>query len=168
MNMRTTILSILCLLLAVNVSAQDWKKFSPEKFDADMEAYVSKEAGLTQQEADKFFPLFREMHQKQRAVYGKMRHMGMQKPADEEGCAKAIKDADRMNVELRQIEQTYHKKMLQVVPASKVWDAIGAESRFHRRMMKGWQMHNGWQKGFGNSWQKPNGQFNGQQKGKHH
>jgi hypothetical protein len=137
--MKKTMLILTFMLLAMTITAQDFPKFSPEKFDADMEAFVTKEAGLTQQEATKFFPLFREMHQKQRAVYGKMRNMGMQKPADEEGCAKAIKEADRLNLELRQIELTYHKKMLQVVSASKVFDAIKAESRFHRRMMRGWQ-----------------------------
>ena len=137
---QSAIILILQLLMALSVSAQGQQpKFSPEKFDADMEAFVTKEAGLTQQEAAKFFPLFREMHQKQRAVYGKMRNMGMQKPADENGCANAIKEADRLNLELRQIELSYHKKMLHVVSASKVFDAIKAESRFHRRMMRGWQ-----------------------------
>lgn len=136
--MKRLFIILLVSLLTLSVSAQDqFQKFSPEKFDADLRAFITKEAGLTQQEADKFFPLLKEMQQKQRSVYGKMRNMGMQKPADEEGCARAIKEADRLNLELRQIELTYHKKMLQVVSASKVFDAIRAESRFHRRMMRG-------------------------------
>jgi len=68
-----------------------------------------------------------------------MRDGGKEKPATEEGCAAAIRERDKLDIELKQLEQSYHKKMMQVLPASKVYDAIRAESQFHRRMMKGWQ-----------------------------
>ena len=41
------------------------------------------------------------------------------------------------------MEQTYHQKMLQVISASKLYDVIKAETRFYRKMMKGWQAPNG-------------------------
>lgn len=139
--MMTRLTICVLLLLCMNVHAQE-RKFSPEKFDADMVAFVTREAGLTQQEADKFFPLFHEMHQKQRAAYGRIRTVTKQKPADDEACAAAIKECDKLNLELKQIEQTYHQKMLKVVSATKVYAAINAEGRFHRQMMKGWQHSN--------------------------
>ena len=58
---------ILCLLLTQAVNAQE-KKFSPEQFDAQMEEYITMKANLDQQEAAKLFPLFKEMHKKQRSV----------------------------------------------------------------------------------------------------
>ena len=82
------------------------------------------------------------MHQKQRAAYGRIRTVTKQKPADDEACAAAIKECDKLNLELKQIEQTYHQKMLKVVSATKVYAAINAEGRFHRQMMKGWQHSN--------------------------
>ena len=137
---QTVIILILQLFMVVSVSAQGGQqKFSPEKFDADMENFVTREAHLDQQEAAKFFPIFREMHTKQRAVYARIQKRGMQKPADDASCAEAIREADKLNIELRDIEQRYHAKMLKVVSASKVYDAIQAESRFHRMMMRGWQ-----------------------------
>ena len=41
---------LFCLLMTLTFSAQD-QKFSPEKFQADMEAFFTKEAHFVQQEA---------------------------------------------------------------------------------------------------------------------
>ena len=140
----------LLLIMTLAVSAQDNKRFSPEKFEADLRCYITKEASLTPQEADKFFPIFREMREKQRAIYDKMRKLGMNKSSDEEACKQAIIEYDKLNLELRQLDVTYHKRMLKVIPASKVYAVMNAENGFHRQMMKGWQK--GWQ--HGNGWQK--------------
>ena len=161
---QTVIILILQLFMVVSVSAQGGQqKFSPEKFDADMEKFVTEQAKLTQQEADKFFPLFREMHQKQRAVYHKIRQATKQQPADDKACETTLKECDKLNIELRQIEQSYHQKMMKAVPAKKVYDAIMAENSFHRRMMRGgFQSHNGFN-GF-NGWQNPFGQQRGRRR----
>ena len=141
--MKKGIIIIVCLMMAISLSAQEQKKFSPEKFDADMEEYIIRKANLDQQEVAKLFPIFKEMHKKQRSIYSRMRAIGNQKPADEAGCANAIKERDKCNLELKQLEQTYHQKMLQVISASKLYDVIKAETRFYRKMMKGWQAPNG-------------------------
>lgn len=114
------------------------QKFSPEKYQADMEQFITKEACLTPQEAAAFFPLFREMQNKQRSLYNQMRAEGMIKPADEEACRKMIQKRDQVELELKSIQQTYHNKFLSVIPASKVFDAIRAEDRFHRRLFRNW------------------------------
>ena len=136
--MKKIVAITLLLLMTVTVSAQD-KRFSPEKFEADLRSFITKEASLTPQEADKVFPVFRELREKQRAIYDKMRKMGMDKPQGDEACKDAIVEYDKLNLELRQLEVNYHKKMLKLVSASKVYDMIKAENRFHRQMMKGWQ-----------------------------
>ena len=129
---------IICLLMAVlTASAQEKKKFSPEKFEADMEEFITQEAGLNQQEASKVFPLLREMHEKQRTIYGKIQKQSKQTPADEAGWVSAVNEYDKLNIELKQIEKCYHKKMMQEVSAAKVYKVIKAEYRFHRRWMKG-------------------------------
>lgn len=108
-----------------------------------MEEYITREASLTTQEGELFFPLFREMHQKQRTIYGRIRSLSKDKPSDGQSCAEVIKECDKLNIELKEIEKKYHEKMLKVLPATKVYEAINAESRFHRRMMKGWQKPDG-------------------------
>ena len=136
--MRKLVLLGFFLMLTMVCLAQG-KKFSPEKFEADLAAYITKEAKFTEEEAVKFFPLLREMHQKQRGLYKKARNVGKEKPSTEDACAAAIRERDKLDIEQKQIEQVYHQKMLQVIPASKLYDAIRAETRFHRQMMKGWQ-----------------------------
>ena len=64
--MKKGIIIIISLMMAISLSAQEQKKFSPEKFDADMEEYIIRKANLDQQEAAKLFPIFKEMHKKQR------------------------------------------------------------------------------------------------------
>ena len=146
MKRLTTIL--FCLMMVISVSAQEHRKFSPEKFQADLEAYITREAHFDQQEAAKYFPLLREMQAKQRAIYARM--YKKEKPSGDAKCAEAIADYDKANIELKQLDQTYHKKMMKVVPASKVFDAIRAENDFHRNIMKGFQRGG-----------RPNGPFNG-------
>lgn len=130
----------LTLLSLLAVSAQDdqQKKFSPEKFQAELEQFITREACLTPLEATKFFPLYREMQKKQRCVYNQMKALGKVKPAEESDCRKAIQKRDELELELKGIQQTYHNKFLSVISASKVFDVIKAEDRFHRKMFRNW------------------------------
>lgn len=136
--MKRLITIVACVWMALAVSAQE-RKFSPEKFQADMEAFIAREANLSAAESQKLFPLLREMHAKQRTTMGKLHQMGINKPAGDAACADYIKQYDKMEIELKTIQQNYHKKMMAVVPAGKLFDVINAENRFHRQMMKGWQ-----------------------------
>ena len=103
------------------------------------------------------------MHQKQRAVYHKIRQATKQQPADDKACEITLKECDKLNIELRQVEQTYHLKMMRAIPAKKVYDAIMAENNFHRRMMRGgFQAPNGFN-GF-QGWQNPFGQQRGKRR----
>lgn len=137
----------LSLLVALTVAAQapnsQPQRFSPEKFQADLEQYITKEACLTPQEAAKLFPVYREMQSKQRSVFERQRKLGWVKPADEKGCEKAIKQRDELDLELKRIQQTYHHKFLSIISASKLYDVINAEDRFHRQMLRG-----GWNRGW--------------------
>ena len=44
------------LFLSVSAFADEPQKFSPEKFQAEMEQFITQEACLTPEEAAKFFP----------------------------------------------------------------------------------------------------------------
>ena len=115
---------------------QQQQRFSPEKYQADLEQYITKEACLTPQEAAAFFPMFREMQKKQRALYNKMREDVRIKPTDEAACKKMIQKHDQVELELKSIQQTYHNKFFSVMPASKVFDVIKAEDQFHRGLLR--------------------------------
>ena len=136
--MKRLIVNCLAFFFAMGVWAQmpTQQKFSPEKYQADMEQYIAKAAGLTPQEASAFFPLFREMQQKQRALYNQMMAESKIKPADEKACKKVIQKRDQVELELKSIQQTYHNKFFSVIPASKVFDVIRAEDQYHRGLLR--------------------------------
>jgi len=145
--MRKVLTIIYLSMLAVGMCAQqhnnnqqqgNTERFSPEKFDTELQQFIVKEANLTPQESAKFFPVYKEMQRKQRALFERQRQLGNIKPQDEKGCQKAIRDRDDIDVELRRTQQTYHNKFLDMLPASKVYDIIKAEERFHRRMLRRW------------------------------
>ena len=132
---KLLVFAVLMLMVVLGASAEEQQKFSPEKFQADLEQYITTEAGLTNEEAAKFFPLYREMQQKQRVVYNKI-HELFKLPHDEASCKRAIQRRDQLEIELKQIAQTYHNKFLRVIPASKVIGTIVAEDKFHRRAFR--------------------------------
>lgn len=117
---------------------QGQQRFSPERFQQQLEEFITKEANLTAQEAATFFPIYKEMAEKQRAVFMRQRNVARVKPADEQGCLKAIKEQDEIDLELKRIQQTYHLRFLEVLSASKVYDILRAEEKFHRNMMRSW------------------------------
>lgn|SRR5574344_80732 len=125
---------VVSFVLSLSLNAQG--QFDPEKFKADQEQFIVQEACLTPQEAAVFFPLYDEMKKKERAVFDRMRNIGFVKPATEAGCYLAIQEHDKMDIALKKIEQTYHNKFLKILPASKVYDIIQAEDKFHRIMLK--------------------------------
>ncbi len=135
LKVRTISLAILLSLVATTMVAQD-HRFNPMKFKADLESFITVQACLTPAEAAKFFPLYDEMNNKQRPLYGKIMELKMMKPADEEACRKAIAEIDRLELEIKQIQANYHARFLTVIPASKLYDVIKAEGRFHRQAMK--------------------------------
>ncbi len=139
--MKQIILITLFLFSLVSVRAEEQQKFSPEKFQAALEQFMTTEANLTADEAAKFFPIYREMQSKQRAVYKQMKELGKNKPADEKACRKAVEKRDELELEQRRIAQSYHVKFFEVLPASKVYDVIKAENRFHRRALRGHMEH---------------------------
>ena len=136
--MRKIIFIGICLWVSLAGFAQDNKKFSPEKFEADQQDFITKEAKLDEREAAKFFPLLREMQKKQRALYNQMMAESKIKPADEKACKKVIQKRDQVELELKSIQQTYHNKFLSVLPASKVFDVIKAEDQYHRGLFRNW------------------------------
>lgn len=105
---------------------------------ADLEKFVTAEADLTPQECSRLFPIMREMYFKQRKYFEKMKHSNMKMPKTEAECREAVKMRDKIDLDIKKLQQTYHNKMLEAVSPCKVMKVILAEDRFHRRMLKNW------------------------------
>ncbi len=125
-------------LLAVSAAGAQGKrgKFTPERFQAELEQYITKKACLTPKEAAKFFPLYSEMSKKQRVVHQELKKLKRIKPVTDAECRKNILKRASLDIQMKQIQKTYHEKFMQVLPPKKVYDVLKAEDRFHRQMFK--------------------------------
>ena len=112
------------------------KKFDPERYQRELEAFICHEACLTKPEAQKFFPLYREMLQKQRAIYRKKNVFDKAAYSDNKAAEAVILAYDERELSIKKLQLQYHKQFIKVMPATKVLKFIRAEERFNRNMMR--------------------------------
>lgn len=132
-RVRFYFLLLLMMCCVTTLSAQKHGKgFDPKRFEADMEQYIVTEAGLTVQESARFFPIFRQLQRKQRAIFGEMNRYRHTDTRDNIASRIAIEKMDAADLEMKRLQQTYHKKFMKVLSAGKVLKVIKAEDKFHR------------------------------------
>ena len=127
-----------CSLLLVNAQQQRGK-FNPEEFKAKLESYVTAETGFTPAEAQAFYPIYHEMKDKQRNLQHKVFRIKKHAPdenADNKDFALAVQKIKDLNLEIAQLEVNYYKKMCNAVSPKKVYKAMCAEDKFHRKMLE--------------------------------
>lgn len=129
------LMTVMTLAMAAQPPQKGGRQFDPERFMRDQEAFITKKASLSQQEAAAFFPLFREMQGKERELFMKMRKMFHGFPQDDAQAEKLIKERDAMDLQIKKIEGQYHAKFLKVLSARKVLLCIKAEEDFKRMAM---------------------------------
>jgi len=129
------ILSLIIVFFLFAGIANAQRKFDPEKFRADLHKYITAEARLTSSEAEKFFPLYDEMKNKQMKLQKEVWH-NRKKPATEAACRAMIIKRDDIELKKKQIERTYHLKFMKVLSASKLYDVLRAEAKFHRKVFR--------------------------------
>ena len=136
--LRTTVLMILMLCTFGVANGQRRKRppFNPAKFEADLEQFITVNACLSPSQAASFFPVYRQMMKKQRALFDEMRRLRMINPKDNEACEEAIRKQDELDIQIKQLQQEYHGRFLMMLPANKVLSIIKAEEKFHRQIFK--------------------------------
>lgn len=136
--LRTTVLMILMLCTFGVANGQHRKRppFNPAKFEADLEQFITVNACLSPSLAASFFPVYRQMMKKQRALFDEMRRLRMINPKDNEACEEAIRKQDELDIQIKQLQQEYHGRFLMMLPANKVLSIIKAEEKFHRQIFK--------------------------------
>ena len=139
--MKRMLLLLLTALFTISLWAQNPEqgkpRFDPKEFQQRMEAALAHQAGFSADEAKAFFPLYKEMKEKQRGIGVQIHQLKKDCKEDEASCAATIAKIKQLQVESSQLEQSYYKRLLEVVPASKIFKVMKAEDDFHRRMVQG-------------------------------
>jgi hypothetical protein len=120
MKMKRMVILALTALFTIGLWAQAPEqgkpRFDPKEFQQRMEAELTRQAGLTPEEAKLFFPLYKEMKEKQRNI-GVQIHELKKGQKDDATCAATIARIKQLQVESVQLEQTYYKRLVEAVPA---------------------------------------------------
>ena len=147
------LITIVCILLTLSVSAQDRRpnpsgQFSPAEYAKQQREFFTRNAELTQEEADAFFPIYNELQQKKREINRQIR-MIMRHEGDtlisEEQSLKAIEAKADANIRIAELEKEYLKKFKEVLPASKILKVQNAEEQFNSQILKDIQQSRGHQ-----------------------
>lgn len=141
---RGILVLALIMVTALSATAQEDRRerrrhFSPEEFQAKQREFITEKAGLSQQEAEAFFPLFFELQKKKFELEGNARRAINKKRGEkmsDEQCRTFINKMAETRVEIAKLEQTYIGKYLEVISPSKLLEIQHAEGMFQRHLMK--------------------------------
>ncbi|MDR2815914.1 MAG: hypothetical protein LBB62_04335 [Proteiniphilum sp.] len=141
--MRRSVILLLCtLILPANfliLSAQTAqnRKMNMEDYEKRKKEYVTKEAGLTQDEADKYFPLSNELTQKKfklhRSHRDKVQRIKDSSNISNEEYKRMMEDDVDVKLKEAALEKEYSAKFEKALSPEKLYKAQQAERDFIQR-----------------------------------
>lgn len=138
--MRTSyfILLMACLFF-LPASAQKKDKCNETEFRAKKQAYMAKKAHLTQEETDKFFPLYFEFQDKKKEInkgaWGSAKE-GIKPETTEKQYEEIIDKYFDEQERIARLEKEYIKKYREILSNKKIYMLYWAEIKFSRNMLK--------------------------------
>lgn len=173
--MRKPIILLFCLLATLSVYGQNpavrnnqqprqgWQRqnrpqnspapnrsgqFSPAEYAKQQRTFFTEKAGLTEAEANAFFPIYNELQQKKRELNREIRRILRQEggaEVSEEQSLKAINATADTNIKIAELEKEYLQKFKEILPASKILKIQNAEDQFNSQILKDIQQSRGHQ-----------------------
>ena len=128
--------------IAQNDSPQR-RDFNPEEYWKNLQEVVTREAQLTEAEAEGFIPMLKEMMGEQRKNTGKQMEIlrSVNEGTTEAEYGTKVKQLIELDVQNKQIEETYYKKFHTVMSWEKVFRVRGALYRFNREALNRYRPH---------------------------
>lgn len=138
--MKRYYLYLFFTLLCVCIHAQKTKNScSEEEFRAKKQAYITEQAGLTEEEAAQFFPVYYELQALKKQVNRKAWNESRKgknpetTEAEYENILLGFIDAEEKNCNL---DKEYLKKYQSILSNKKIYMVLRAEIKFNRNMVK--------------------------------
>ncbi|MGM9694518.1 MAG: hypothetical protein ACI3YC_05875 [Alloprevotella sp.] len=121
--------------------------FDLQKFQKELSAHITEKAGLTADEAERFFPVFFQLKAEQRSLMHKKEkaiRVAANRPGiTESECQKVIRQLNAIDSKLQKVEDDYAKRLIKIVGAKKYLKTLQADRSFgrdvFRRMTSGQQ-----------------------------
>jgi len=130
---------LIFLIACIGIPAFAQKKISEDEFRAKKEAYITKKAELTPEEAAQFFPLYFELQDKKaannRKAWSKSKD-GLKPDVTEQEYEDIFNAFFEVNNENSLLDKEYMKKCQKFLSNKKIFMALKAEILFNRHMLK--------------------------------
>lgn len=139
MNRTLIILLITFCSVTSLFATHPQERISPEEFKARQQAFITERAGLTKDEAAKFFPMYYELQEKKKQLNNKAWQLirkGKDPKTTEAQYDEIIEAVFDARIEADQLDKTYFKKFKKVLSAQKIYKIQNAEIKFHRELLK--------------------------------
>ena len=138
--MKKYSLLLILTMLCLSVQAQKSKdKCSEEEFRAKKQAYLTEQAGLTKEEAAKFFPIYYELQALKKDINQKVwkkAQKGKDPQTTEEEYEYILENFIQAEEQNTELDKEYLKKYQTVLSNKKIYMVLRAEIKFNRNMLK--------------------------------
>lgn len=114
-------------------------KFDSKQFKHDLSMHIVREAGLTPEEAHKFFPVFFELKEKMRDLerqQSRALRKAAEKGMNERDCERVLDEMGELMKKAARVESQYNDRLKKIVGARKLVKALVAEKNFGRKMFR--------------------------------
>lgn len=118
---------------------QQVEQFSPTDYRNRQKDFISKHAGLTEDEANRFFPLYYELQEKKRDLNREARQQAFHpqnRPFTEEEYTRIVDNMANLDIKIAVLEKSYIDQYKKVIPASKILKVQMAEEQFNSEILK--------------------------------
>ena len=141
MKKLIALLVLLCGFMPLLWAADGCEQhLSREEFRTKQKEFITEQAGLSKEEAAKFFPVYFELQDKKKKLNDESWSL-MRKGKDDKTTEAQYKEINEKIAENRiaadQLDKTYLGKFNKILSSKKIFLVQRAEMRFHREMIKG-------------------------------
>ncbi len=136
---RIITISVLLIGFCLHVGAQGRPHFSKEEFQAKQKNYLTKKAGLTPEEAEKFFVLYFDLQEKKRKMNNKVNKMidaAKKQSSHETNYGSMVDRIINSRIEADKLERSYIAQYKKFLSDKKIYKLITAEMTFHLELLK--------------------------------
>jgi Spy/CpxP family protein refolding chaperone len=141
--MRKLIIILLALYCSIGTSFAtdntDQKRLSPQEFREKQQAFITKIANLTADEADKFFPIYFELQEKKKEMNDKMWRLmreGKKETTTDARYGEIVEEVYNIRISIDKLDKSYNQKFKKLLSNKKLYMVQDAEVRFRRDMLK--------------------------------
>ena len=111
-----------------------------DEFRAKQNAFITDKAGLTKEEATKFFPLYFELQDRKKQLNDEAWNLlrkGKDEKTTEAQYAEIMEGVYDARIASDRLDKTYFDKFKKILSCKKIYLVQRAEMRFHRELLKG-------------------------------